>query len=86
LTLVKIIVDFTATWCGPCKMISPYFAELSEKFTNLIFVKCDVDEVEVSYHYSFAPCLLVFLRLTLIELSTFAVPAWVPIFARMRGC
>ncbi len=40
---VKVIIDFYATWCGPCKVISPKFEEYSEKFTNLKFVKIDVD-------------------------------------------
>ncbi|CAK9860750.1 unnamed protein product [Sphagnum jensenii] len=40
-----IVVDFTATWCGPCRVMSPIFVELSKKYTNLIFLKVDVDEV-----------------------------------------
>lgn len=34
-----IVVDFTATWCGPCRMIGPYFEELSTQFENVIFLK-----------------------------------------------
>ncbi len=40
------IVDFSAQWCGPCKMIGPFFEELSNKYTSLKFVKVDVDELE----------------------------------------
>lgn len=41
-------MDFTATWCGPCRMIGPYFEELSNGYDSVIFLKVDVDEVEVS--------------------------------------
>ena len=41
-----MIVDFTATWCGPCQMIAPKFAELAEEFPDIEFVKVDVDENE----------------------------------------
>lgn len=44
---LQIVVDFTASWCGPCKLMAPVFAELSRKFGQLIFVKVDVDEVQV---------------------------------------
>ena len=39
------IIDFTATWCGPCKMIAPIFKELSEEFgSRAQFIKVDVDD------------------------------------------
>ncbi|OQS06689.1 thioredoxin h [Thraustotheca clavata] len=41
-----LIVDFTATWCGPCKRIAPLFAELSGRYPRGIFVKVDVDELD----------------------------------------
>jgi len=41
-----IICYFTATWCGPCKNITPYFHELNEKYKNVLFLKVDVDENE----------------------------------------
>ncbi|KAK9813230.1 hypothetical protein WJX72_011064 [[Myrmecia] bisecta] len=41
-----VVVDFTATWCGPCKMIGPYYEELSGNYPSLVFLKVDVDAVE----------------------------------------
>jgi thioredoxin 1 len=40
-----VIVDFFATWCGPCKMISPKFEAFSEVYNNVIFIQIDVDDV-----------------------------------------
>ena len=40
-----LVVDFWATWCGPCRMIAPVIAELAEKYDGKIVVgKCDVEE------------------------------------------
>lgn len=43
-----VVVDFWATWCGPCKLISPHFGKLEGKYPNISFVKVDVEDLEVS--------------------------------------
>ncbi|XP_039135573.1 thioredoxin H4-1 [Dioscorea cayenensis subsp. rotundata] len=40
-----VVANFSATWCGPCRMITPLFAELSEKYPSLVFLTVDVDEL-----------------------------------------
>ena len=42
-----LVVDFWATWCGPCRMIAPIISELANEYDGKIIVgKCDVEENE----------------------------------------
>ncbi len=58
-----VLVDFWATWCGPCKMIAPVVEEVSKEVSNARFVKIDVDENENlanKYQIASIPTLMIF--------------------------
>lgn len=42
-----MVIDFTATWCGPCKFMDPIIKEFAAKYADVEFIKIDVDELMV---------------------------------------
>ena len=57
-----VLVDFFATWCGPCKMLSPVLEEVSEE-VNATIIKVDVDEagsLAAQYGIQAVPTLILF--------------------------
>ncbi len=40
----KVLLDFWATWCGPCKMVAPIVEEIAQERDDLLVGKVDVDE------------------------------------------
>lgn len=42
----KVLVDFYATWCGPCKMLAPVLEEVSKDNEDLKIIEVDIDEHE----------------------------------------
>ena len=58
----KVLIDFYATWCEPCKQLSPIIDKVSLEATNVKFVRIDVDKNEqLSYVYriQYMPTLIV---------------------------
>jgi thioredoxin 1 len=59
----KILVDFWAEWCGPCRMIGPVLEEMSGDYSDVKFVKLNVDEapaVQQQFNVMNIPTILAF--------------------------
>lgn len=60
----KVLVDFWASWCGPCQMLGPIIDEISDEYKDKIkVVKVDVDEnqnLALQYNISSIPAVLIF--------------------------
>lgn len=35
-----LVIDYSTTWCGPCKIVAPKYAALSDKYPDVLFYKC----------------------------------------------
>lgn len=61
---IPVVVDFFATWCGPCRMIAPVLEAVSEDYEGKVkFVKLDVDEsgdIAKDYSVMSIPTLILF--------------------------
>jgi thioredoxin 1 len=59
-----VLVDFTATWCGPCKKLAPIVEALADEFAGKVRVgKCDIDEAPgtaAKYGVRSVPTVMVF--------------------------
>jgi thioredoxin 1 len=63
---LPVLVDFTAVWCGPCKMLEPVITQLSQEWTGKVkFVKLDVDDnadLTIQYGVMGVPTLILFVN------------------------
>jgi thioredoxin 1 len=61
---LPVLVDFTAVWCGPCKMLDPVVKELAAEWDGQVkVVKLDVDtnqNIAMQYHVMGVPTLMLF--------------------------
>ena len=75
---IPVLVDFWATWCGPCMMLSPVIAELAEELEGKVKVgKVNVDEqneLALQYRVASIPTLLLFKNGELVKTSVGFMP------------
>ena len=73
-----IIVDFWATWCGPCRMLSPLLdeveGEMSDKVTVVKVNVDDADEIAMRYRIMSIPTLLFFKNGQIVDKTVGAMP------------
>ncbi|MBF0381256.1 MAG: thioredoxin [Magnetococcales bacterium] len=72
-----VIVDFWASWCGPCKTFAPIFEKVSEQFPDIVFAKVETDqqqELASSFQIKSIPTLMIFRE----QIIIFSQPGMLP--------
>ena len=84
-TELPVVVDFWATWCGPCRQMAPHFANAAQQLPQVRFIKVDSDaapQASAAYAIRSIPTLILFNRGLEVARRSGAVPttelvAWV---------